>query len=45
LTLGRVFARRWLVRGRWRVVLASMLGAFDALRGRYGQRDLPAWLR
>ena len=45
MTLGRVFGRRWLLRWRWRVVLASLLGAFDAVRGRYGRRDLPAWLR
>ncbi len=44
MTLGRIFARRWLLRGRWKVVVASMLGAFDAQRGRYGQRDLPNWL-
>ena len=45
MTLGRIFARRWLLRGRWNVVVASVLGALDALRGRYGQRDLPKWLR
>jgi len=45
MTMGRIFARRWLLQGRWRVVLASVLGALDALRGRYGQRDLPNWLR
>ena len=45
MTLGRIFARRWLLRGRWNVVVASVLGALDALRGRHGQRDLPNWLR
>ena len=45
MTMGRIFGRRWLLQGRWRVALASMLGALDALRGRYGQRELPRWLR
>jgi len=44
MTLGRMFARRWLVKGQWRVVLANLLGVFDGLRGRYGKRDLPRWL-
>jgi GT2 family glycosyltransferase len=44
MTMGLIFARRWLLRGHWNVVVASLLGAFDAQRGRYGQRKLPAWL-
>jgi GT2 family glycosyltransferase len=44
MTLGRIFGRRWLVQGRWRVSVAALLGVVDALRGRYGQRDLPRWL-
>jgi hypothetical protein len=44
MTLGRIFGRRWLFRGRWRMPLAGMLGTVDALRGRYGQRELPRWL-
>jgi GT2 family glycosyltransferase len=45
MTLGRAFGRRWLLRGQWRVVIAGMLGTLDGLRGRYGQRNLPRWLR
>jgi GT2 family glycosyltransferase len=45
MTLGRIFGRRWLLRGRWRMAVTGVLGVTDALRGRYGQRDLPRWLR
>ncbi len=45
MTLGLVLGRRWLLRGKWRVSVASLTGAADALRGRYGQRELPRWLR
>lgn len=45
MTLGRVLGRRWLLRGCWRMTAAGLLGVADALRGRYGQRDLPRWLR
>jgi GT2 family glycosyltransferase len=45
MTLGRVLGHRWLLRGRWRLSLASMLGAVDGVRGRSGQRELPGWLR
>jgi GT2 family glycosyltransferase len=44
MTLGRIFGRRWLLKGRWRMAVAGVLGVIDALRGRYGQRDLPRWL-
>lgn len=44
MTMGRILGRRWLVKGRWRVALAGMLGVVDALRGRYGQRAIPRWL-
>jgi len=45
MTLGLVLGRRWLLRGKWRISVASLTDAADALRGRYGQRDLPRWLR
>jgi GT2 family glycosyltransferase len=45
MTLGRVLGHRWLLRGRWRLSLASALGALDGVRGRYGRRELPPWLR
>jgi len=44
MTLGRILGRRWLLRGRWRISVAGVLGVIDAQRGRYGQRDLPRWL-
>ena len=34
-------AIRWLALFRWRVADAGMLGALDAMRNRYGHRDLP----
>ncbi len=40
LCLGRITGVRWLARLRWRVAAAGMLGAFDAVRGRHGRRDL-----
>lgn len=45
MTVGRIVGPRWLLRGRWRMPLAGMLGTLDAQRGRYGQRVLPGWLR
>jgi len=43
LTVARVTGILWLLRLRWRVALGGMLGALDAVRGRYGRRDL-SWL-
>ena len=45
MTLGQILGRRWLLRGRWQMPLAGILGVADALRSRCGQRELPAWLR
>lgn len=43
LTIGRISSARWLFRGRVIVAAAGILGTLDAIRGRYGKRDLPGW--
>lgn len=44
LTVGRLTGVLRLKRLEWKIAAGGMLGALDAVRGRYGRRDVPAFL-